>query len=173
MRVLGEGEGAMLRRSTGYPRYQEGDLMRILSEEQGQAVTRVSDQLTRQAEMRRQASEGMEAMRQIIKENENVLPRLPNVLNRAVMIFNRTMRALGGNVTKNTQAQLDQAMRSGQDFNALLNSIPASERSAVVQALSKVGSELSPDKPRNIGLMGTLAEETEEPFRAELRGMAQ
>jgi hypothetical protein len=173
MRVLGEGEGAMLRRSTGYPRYQEGDLMRILSEEQGQAVTRVSDQLTRQAEMRRQASEGMEAMRQIIKENENVLPRAPHMLNRAVMIFNRTMRALGGNVTKNTQAQLDQAMRSGQDFNALLNSIPASERSAVVRALSQVGSELSPDKLRNIGLMGTLAEETEEPFRAELRGMAQ
>jgi hypothetical protein len=173
MRVLGEGEGAMLRRSTGYPRYQEGDLMRILSEEQGQAVTRVSDQLTRQAEMRRQASEGMDAMRQIIKENENVLPSLPHILNRAVMVFNKTMRAIGGNVTKNTQAQLEQAMRSGQDFNALLNSIPAGERSAVVQALSKVGSELSPDKLRNIGLMGTLAEETEEPFRAELRGMAQ
>jgi hypothetical protein len=173
MRVLGEGEQAMLRRSTGYPRYQEGDLMRLLSEEQGQAVTRVSDQLTRQAEMRVQASEGMEAMRRIIKENENVLPRAPHMLNRAVMIFNRAMRTIGGSVTKDTQALLDQAMRSGQDFNALLNSIPASQRSAVVQALSKVGSELSPDKLRNIGLMGTLAEETEEPFRAELRGMAQ
>jgi hypothetical protein len=172
MRVLGEGEEALIKRSTGAPRFQEGDLMRILSEEQGQAVTTVSDQLRRQAEMQRQASEGMEAMRQIIKENENVLPRLPNVLNRAVMIFNRAMRTIGGSVTKDTQAVLSQAMRSGQDFNAVLNSIPASERSAVVQALSKVGSELSPDKLRNIGLMGTLAEETEEPFRAELRGMA-
>jgi hypothetical protein len=173
MRVLGEGEEALIKRSTGAPRFQEGDLMRILSEEQGQAVTTVSDQLRRQAEMQRQASEGMSAMRQILAENEAIPLRAPNVLNRTIMIFNRAMRALSGKVSRTTMENLDQAMRSGQDFNALLNSVPASERSAVIQAMSRFGSDLSADKLRNIGLMGTLAEETEEPFRAELRGMAQ
>jgi hypothetical protein len=162
MRVLGEGEEAMLRRSTGYPRYQEGDLMRILSEEQGQAVTRVSEQLGRQAEMQRQASEGMSAMRQILAENEAIPLRAPNVLNRTIMIFNRTMRALSGKVSKTTMENLDQAMRSGRDFNALLNSVPASERSAVIQAMSRFGADLSADKLRNIGIMGTLAEEAEQ-----------
>jgi hypothetical protein len=162
MRVLGEGEEALIKRSTGAPRFQEGDLMRILSEEQGQAVTTVSDQLRRQAEMQRQASEGMSAMRQILAENEAIPLRAPNVLNRTIMIFNRAMRALSGKVSRTTMENLDQAMRSGQDFNALLNSVPASERSAVIQAMSRFGSDLSADKLRNIGLMGTLAEEAEQ-----------
>lgn len=173
MRVLGEGEGAMLRTSTGYPRFQEGDLMRILSEEQGQAVTRVADQLGRQGEMRTQAVEGMQAMRRILEENDAIPLRAPNVLNRTIMVFNRVMRALSGKVSKTTMSQLDQAMRSGQDFNALLNSVPASERSALIRVINNFGKDLSPDKLRNIGLMGTLAEEVDDPFKAELRGMAQ
>lgn len=174
MRVLGQGEESLIRTSTGAPRFQQGDLMRILSEEQGQAVTQVSDQLRRQAEMGRQAAEGRTAMQNILETNEALPQRLPNVLDRTIMVINRILNKLSGNVTRNTMETLDQAMRSGADLNQVLNAIPASERNTVLRAINQSAAELSPDKLRNIGVLQQATEAVEEePFRAELRGMAR
>jgi hypothetical protein len=173
MRVIGEGEEALIRRSTGAPRFQQGDLMRILTEEQGQAVTQVSDQLRRQADMTRQANEGAIAARGLLGEEQVGLPqRVPNVLNRTIMVINRTLDLLSGKVTDQTMSALDQAMRSGRDLNQVLNTLPAKDRSEVLRAINQSASELSPDKLRNIGLLQQVTEE-DQPFRAELRGMAR
>ena len=168
MRVLGEGEGALLKRSTGAPRFEEGDLMRLLTQEQGSAVTEVSDQLRRQAEMSRQASRGEVGLRQILNENAPVGFRLPNVLNREIMIANRTLNLLEGKISDATRTALEQAMFSGADLNRFMSTVPATERTAIRGAFDQV---FNIDTMRNVGLIERMTEEEEIP-RIELRNMA-
>jgi hypothetical protein len=172
MRVLGRGEEAMLRRSTGYPRYQEGDLMRILSEEQRRAVTEVSDQLSRQAEMTRQADRGRAGLLNILEENRPLGARIPNVLNRTVMVANRTLNLLEGRVSKATQSALENAMLSGENLSTFINSRPITERGLIRDALNAANEAANINQFRNLGLIEQLTDE-EQPFRAELRGMAR
>jgi tellurite resistance protein len=169
MRVLGEGEQAMLRRSTGSPRYQEGDLMRILSEEQGRAVTEVSDQLMRRERMGELAQRGQAGLTDILFENRPLARRIPGMLQREVLLANRAISMLEGRVAKKTQAALENAMLSGENLNTFMNSVPAAERRVINSVLDQV---FDIQNMRNIGLIERLQEE-EEPFRAELRGMAQ
>jgi hypothetical protein len=173
MRVLGEGEGALLKRSTGAPRFEQGDLMRLLTEEQGSAVTQVSDQLRQQANMARQSTEGSQALASIMERNQAIPQRVPNVLNRTIMVINRALALLSGNVRATTMERLDKAMRSGSDLNELLNAVPAAEKNAILQAISRAGSEISPDKLRNIGLIEQVTQQDESQIpRIELRNMA-
>jgi hypothetical protein len=174
MRVLGEGEEALLRTSTGAPRFQEGDLMRILTEEQGRAVTDVSDQLLRERTMDVQARRGTAGLAEILEENRPLGFRIPNVLNRTVMVANRTLNLLEGKVSNQTRAALEQAMLSGENLNQFLNGLPNDTRGIVSQAIRDAGSMVDRGGLRNVGLLQGAIEEGEQgPFRAELRGMAQ
>lgn len=171
MRVLGEGEEALIRTSTGAPRFQQGDLMRILSEEQGQAVTGVADQLQRDRTMDVQARRGAQGLAQILDENAPIGFRLPNVLNRQIMIANRTLNLLEGKISNATRSALEQAMYSGEDLNRFMNSVPLLEQSAIRGALDQV---FNINTMRNVGLIDRMTEEEDEvPFTAELRGMMQ
>ena len=159
MRVLGEGEEAMLRRSTGSPRYQEGDLMNILSAEQGRVVTDVSDQLTRQAEMARLAQRGQEGLLEILAENRPLARRIPGMLQREVLLANRAISLLEGRVSKTTQDALRRAMFSGEDLNRFMNSVPSTERRIVNQVIDQV---FDAQNLRNVGLIERLQEEEEQ-----------
>jgi hypothetical protein len=64
--VLGKGEGAMLKRSTGFPRYQDGDLPKILNPDQLKAVNGVDSSVQRNAIFDRLASDGQSAATRII-----------------------------------------------------------------------------------------------------------
>jgi hypothetical protein len=172
MRVLGEGEEALIRRSTGAPRFQEGDLMRILTEEQGAAVTDLSDQIMRQQRMVQLQNRGREGLMNILVENRPLGARIPNVLDRAIMIANRTLNMIEGRVSKNTQAALERAMLSGGDLSDFISSRPLSERGVIRDALNAANEAANIDQFRNLGVIEQLTEE-EQPFRAELRGMAR
>jgi hypothetical protein len=174
MRVLGEGEEALLRTSTGAPRFQEGDLMRILTEEQGRAVTNVADQLRRERTMDVQARRGAAGLADILEENRPLGFRIPNVLNRTVMVANRTLNLLEGKVSNQTRAALEQAMLSGENLNQFLNGLPNDTRGIVSQAIRDAGSMVDRGGLRNVGvLQGAIEEGEQGPFRAELRGMAR
>jgi hypothetical protein len=172
MRVLGQGEEALIKSRTGTPIFQEGDLMRMLTEEQGRAVTEVSDQLRRQAEMTRQADRGRAGLLNILEENRPLGARIPNVLNRTVMIANRTLNLLEGRVSKATQSALENAMLSGENLSTFINSRPITERGLIRDALNAANEAANIDQFRNLGVIEQLTEE-EQPFRAELRGMAR
>jgi hypothetical protein len=169
MRVLGEGEGALIKRSTGAPRFEQGDLMRILTEEQGRAVTGVSEQLMRESQMARQAQRGEPGYRAILEQNQPFNFRIPNVLNRTVMVTNRTLALLENNISKSTQNALEKAMYSGADLNEFLKTVPVTERPVIRQALDQATNI---NTMRNVGLIERLQED-EEPYRAELRGMVR
>jgi hypothetical protein len=169
MRVLGEGEQAMLRRSTGSPRYQEGDLMRLLTEEQARAATEVSDQLMRRQRMDQLAQRGQEGLADILFENRPLARRIPGMLQREVLLTNKAIALAEKRVSKRTTAALEKAMLSGENLNTFMNSLPLAERSVIGGILDQVFDR---QNLRNIGLIERLQEE-EEPFRAELRGMAQ
>ena len=173
MRVLGEGEEALLRTSTGAPRFQEGDLMRILTAEQGRAVTDVADQLRRERTMDVQARRGAAGLAEILEENRPLGFRIPNVLNRTVMVANRTLNILEGKVSNQTRAALEQAMLSGENLNQFLNGLPNDTRGIVSQAIRDAGSMVDRGGLRNVGVLQGAIEEGEQPFRAELRGMGQ
>lgn len=173
MRVLGEGEEALLRTSTGAPRFQEGDLMRILTAEQGRAVTNVADQLRRERTMDVQARRGAAGLAEMLEENRPLGFRIPNVLNRTVMVANRTLNLLEGKVSNQTRAALEQAMLSGENLNQFLNGLPNDTRGIVSQAIRDAGSMVDRGGLRNVGVLQGAIEEGEQPFRAELRGMAR
>jgi hypothetical protein len=169
MRVLGEGEEALIRRSTGAPRFQQGDLMRILTEEQGRAVTEVSDQLMRRQRMDELAQRGQEGLADILFENRPLARRIPGMLQREILLTNKAIALAEKRVSKSTTAALEKAMLSGENLNTFMNSLPPAERRVIGGILDEV---FDIQNMRNIGLIERLQEE-EEPFRAELRGMAQ
>jgi hypothetical protein len=162
MRVLGEGEEALLKRSTGAPRFQEGDLMKILSEEQGRVVTDISDQLRRERTMDVQARRGAQGLEQIMDQNRPLGFRVPNVLNRTVMVTNRTLNILEGKISDSTRASLEKAMLSGDNLNKFINDLPNKDRSAVLNAVRQAGEMVTIDQARNVGLLQQVIDSTEE-----------
>jgi len=172
MRVLGEGEEALIRTSTGAPRFQQGDLMRILTEEQGRAVTDVSNQLMRERQMDVQARRGAPGLQQIVEQNRPLGFRFPNILNREIMVANRTLNVLEGKVSDATRAALERAMLSGENLSQFINSRPRGEQGLIRDALQSANEFVNINQARNVGLIEQLTDE-EQPFRAELRGMAR
>jgi hypothetical protein len=171
MRVLGEGEEALIRTSTGAPRFREGDLMRILTEEQGAAVTELSDQIMRQQRMGQLADRGREGLMDILIENRPLGARIPNVLDRAIMIANRTLNMIEGRVSKDTKVALERAMLSGGDLSDFIKSRPIAEQGIIRDAINAASETANINQFRNLGVIEQLTEE--DPFRAELRGMAR
>jgi hypothetical protein len=87
LNVLGRGETALLKKSTGFPRYEAGDLSKVLTPEQMKVVDDAASQMTRNIRISDQAATGREAMRDILSENMAML-RLPSLINYKVAATN-------------------------------------------------------------------------------------
>lgn len=86
------------------------------------------------AEMAKQATAGEQALVELMKDNAINL-KLPNVFNVVATTTNKTLDIVGRIVTKRTMAQLTEAAKTAKSFDELLNTLPASERSAILKAL--------------------------------------
>lgn len=143
MNVLGRGEQAMLKRSTGTPRYEQiGD---VLTPPQMSVVRDVEAQLNRQTAMAKQAQQGEEAANLIIKANTSNL-RLPNFMNVKTHIANETLRLLQDRLNAKVFAELEEAFKSAKSVDELLSKVPAAQRSEVLRTLGQVQGQLSPAK---------------------------
>ena len=178
LNALGRGEEALLKRSTGQPRYTE--LGQVLTEPQMGVVQKVAGEMSRDAQMARQAAAGQNALTEILSRNSQSNKKfIPNFIDAKATIARETTSLLEGKVNEKTIRILTDAFDSGQNLSTLLNKIPFKERNEVLRAVGDAQGRLSPAKLTALGVSANaLAPEVQDknalaPYRVDLTGMAQ
>jgi len=134
LNVLGRGEQSLLKRKTGAPRFEDGDLAKVLSQEQMATVNNVASQMNRDLSVAQQVSEGQVAFRELIWNSGSKM-QIPNVLNPKVAMANRALREIENKIGKSATNKLTEASKSPEALLRLLNNLPMQERGEVVRAL--------------------------------------
>ena len=143
MTAMGRGEQALLKKSTGAPRFAElGD---VLTPEQMKVVGEVKSELLRDAQVAAQTKAGAEAMKIILDSNKSSV-RLPDFMSVKVTLANQMLKILEGKINDKVMASLEKGFQSSTDFTELMKKIPASERIEVLRALGQAQGQLSPNK---------------------------
>jgi len=142
MNVLGRGEQALLKKSTGFPRYQDGDLGKVLTGPgQMEAVNRVSGELTRDLE-RKALGQGVDTGNLFnIADKGKGTVSIPNLLSRPAMLANFVMKKLGHGADEMiTQDMGNLMVKDPAAFAAkYLKEIPVSERRMVIEEIARRG----------------------------------
>lgn len=134
LNALGRGETAMLKRSTGFPRYEQGDLSQLLTPNQMGVVEDIASQLKRDITMGNQASSGGASLSRILEDNAMRF-NFPPSLSTKIAIARKGLEAFEGNVNKATLDALSEGMKSGQSAASLLATFPAAERNKVLNVI--------------------------------------
>jgi hypothetical protein len=106
LNVLGRGENALLKRSTGYPRYESGDLSKVLSPQQMAVVNAIANDLKSGMELSARNQEGMHGALDAIRASENKEIRAPNLVNYKVSLINNLLNRLEGVGGKRIETRL-------------------------------------------------------------------
>lgn len=139
LRVMGNDRSAarMARRSTGQARFDTADdVLNALAPNQRAAVEGVNNQLARDAQMAPQAREGATRLNQIMGTASRET-QLPNPLSSKITIINKVMSAMQGRVNERTLRAISEAMMNGRTTLELLDTVPASQRNAMLRALQE------------------------------------
>jgi len=134
LNVLGRGENALIKRTTGDARF--GDLGDVLSKPQMAVVDDVAGQLTRDLQLAKAAARGEGGLSRILGEAK-ATAELPPAFNIYTRTSNKVLSLLEGRVNTNTLKAMEDGMRSGKDLMSLINKLPAAER---VNALKAIGT---------------------------------
>jgi hypothetical protein len=141
--ALGQGEQALLKKSTGFARYSE--LSDVLTPGQMKVVGEVKSEVLRDANIAKQTKVGVEAMKTILDANRSKF-RAPGFMSVKVTLANEMLSVLEGRLNKKVMAELEKGFQSGTNFSDLMKKIPASERIEVLRVLGEVKGKLSPNK---------------------------
>jgi hypothetical protein len=139
---LGRGEQALLKKATGYARYEEGDLAKVLTPQQMNTVNNIAEQLVRKSNMAEQATAGTDVLSDVVRKNLRGLD-IPNILDPKIAVTNKTINLLRDKVNRKTMDVLFEGMRSGESLNTLLNTLPIAQRNAIYLAIQKNPEALS------------------------------
>jgi hypothetical protein len=134
LNALGKGEQALLKKATGYARYEEGDLAKVLTPQQLDTVNNIADQLVRNAKMTEQAKAGATMYENVLKGNTSGF-KIPNILDPRVAVTNEALSILENKVNKKVMQTLTEGMRSGQSLAKLLDTLPAKDKSVILQTI--------------------------------------
>ena len=110
------------------------DLALQLSQDVIETLKGASKQITTRQEIAKQATQGEQALVELMKDNVSTL-KLPNVFNVAATTTNKALDILEKKVGKATMAKLTEAAKTAKGFDELLNTLPASERNAFLKAI--------------------------------------
>jgi hypothetical protein len=143
MTAMGRGEGALLKKATGTPRF--GELSDVLTPGQMKVVGEVESGLLRDANVAAQTKAGAEAMKIIMDANKSSF-RLPDFMSVKVTLANQMLGILEGRISKNVLAELEKGFQSNTSFVDLMKKVPASERIEVLRALGQAKDQLSSAK---------------------------
>jgi hypothetical protein len=143
MTAMGRGESALLKKSTGTPRFNE--LSDVLTPGQLKVVGEVESGLLRDANVANQTKAGAEAMKLIMDANNSNL-RLPDFMSVKVTLANQMLRILEGRLNAKVMGELEKGFQSATSFTDLMKKVPASERLEVLRALGQAQGQLSANK---------------------------
>jgi hypothetical protein len=154
LNALGRGEGALLKRSTGFARYEGlGD---VLTPTQLGAVSKVAGEMERDTAMSTLATKGSPTLTKIL--NQDTAPfRLPSYLSWVATTMNAVSNKLQGRVADKTIETIAKGMQTGKGANDLLNALPFSERKAVMKAMVE-------SKAWNPSVLSTIGQQTGNAF---------
>lgn len=141
LNALDRGEESALKRAGLDMRYT-GGLEDVLSPDQFSAVTKVKDQLVRDAELKAQAAAGQTALTDIIDSFASKF-KLPGFMSGKVTAANKALELVNRNLSENTKKALAEGMRSGKSAQELLDVLPTAEKNKLLMILSSSGADIS------------------------------
>jgi hypothetical protein len=132
LNVLGRGESALLKKSTGFPRYE--GLEDVLTQPQMRAANKVAGELERDMAMSELATEGNPSLTKLLNQDTSPF-KLPAYLNWVATSLNSISNKLQGRVNDKTLVAIAKGMQTGKGASELLNAIPFKERNLVMKAM--------------------------------------
>jgi hypothetical protein len=145
LNALGRGETALLKKSTGFPRYETGDLSKVLTPQQMEAVDSAVSQMTRDISISAQASNGREAMRDVLLNNLKLM-RLPSFIDLRAAVSNKLLDTIENKVGRAVMDRLTESLKTAKTAEELLSVLPASERIRVIRIVNDVASSVKPSQ---------------------------
>jgi hypothetical protein len=143
LNVLGRGETALLKKSTGFPRYESGDLSKLLTPEQLKVVDDAAAQMTRDIRISDQAATGRDALRDVLADNMKML-RLPSLINFKVAATNAMLDTIERKVGRKVMDTLTESLKTAKTAEELLSTLPAHERLKVLNIIYDTASNAKP-----------------------------
>lgn len=143
LNVLGRGETALLKKSTGFPRYESGDLRKVLTPDQMKMVDDAASQMTRDIRISDQASTGREALFDVLSDNMKML-RLPSLISFKVAIANDMLNKVEKKVGREVMNTLTNSLKTAKNAEELLSVLPAHERLRVLNIIYDTAASSKP-----------------------------
>lgn len=134
LNVLGRGETALLKKSTGFPRYESGDMNKILTPKQLDAVSKVESELLRDARLSDLATAGKTDLANVLSQDASKW-RLPMWLNRYVTAANKGLDIAESALNAKTMAKVYEAMENPNKALELLKTLPTSEQNKALKMM--------------------------------------
>jgi hypothetical protein len=143
LNALGRGETALLKKSTGFPRYETGDLSKVLTPQQMSAVDDAVSQMTRDIRISDQAATGRDALRDVLADNMKML-RLPSLINFKVAATNAMLDTIERKVGRKVMDTLTESLQTAKTAEELLSKLPANERIKVLNVIYDTAANSKP-----------------------------
>lgn len=113
LNVLGSGEQALLKKATGFARYEVGDLDKVLTPTQMSVVNKIADQLESGIQLTARQKEGMagalKAMRASLESN----PKAPALVDYRIGILNKLLNTIEGRGGEKVMTRAAELMMPG------------------------------------------------------------
>ena len=133
----GRGENSLIKRADQSPRF--GKIEDILNPEQLAARNKVVSELMRDAKVADLAKKGSEDTAQVLAKDASKF-RLPWTMSAKVAAMNKGLDIIESSLNEKTMRKVYQAMESPKDTLKLLNTLPATERVKVINAMMRMNT---------------------------------
>lgn len=130
-----------------------------LSQDAMKTLEGAAKQITTRGEMATQAKAGNEALIQLMRDNKSVI-KFPNIFRKEITTANKALDIVENKISKATLEKLTEGAKTAQSFEELLNTLPATERNAVIKVLRdpKTWEPVTKAAP----IVGTVGKTTEK-----------
>jgi hypothetical protein len=157
LNALGRGETALLKKSTGFPRYETGDLSKVLTPQQMTAVDDAISQMTRDISISAQATNGREAMRDVLLNNLKLM-RFPSFIDLKAALSNKLLDTIENKVGRGVMDTLTESLKTAKTAEELFSVLPASERIRIIKIVNDAASSVKPTQRAIRAATGVTAE---------------
>jgi hypothetical protein len=137
LNAMGRGENALIKKADQSPRF--GKVEDILSPQQLAAREKVVSELMRDAKVEELAKRGAEDTAQVLAKDASKF-RLPWTMSAKVAAMNKGLDVLETSLNSRTMEKVYKAMQKPKDTLELLNTLPATERVKVINAMMKMNT---------------------------------
>lgn len=138
------------------------DIVKEMAADSMASLRQVAGTVKRDTRVAEQAAAGRDALREIMQANTSRF-RFPGLLSAKVTTANAALDRIQERVGKKTMVVLTEAMKSGKSAAELLDTLPASERSKILNILRNPQVYLNPGTSAAVGTQTINKLSEEEP----------